>query len=387
VGGWRAVLALALVELGRPDEARAELVSFAPASLPRDGTLIPALAIAAEAASRLDMPAAAATIAAQLEPHAARYVVFGMGAGCYGSVERPLALAARSCGRVDEAVARLEAAVARDERAGLRTFLAYDRAELADTLALRGGPGDRQRAAALRAQALQEAEQLGLVRLLRSGPSRAAAATGGGIARAVDASLRRLGESFDVRFGESAFRLPASKGLAYLVELLRHPGQELHAIALAGGDPLEQAPGAGELAEGRLTSAAGLGDAGELLDARARGAYRRRLAELREDEEDAERCHDSGRLERAREEREFLERELARALGLGGRERRAGSAAERARLNVTRALASAVRKLGAEDPDLGEHLTATIRTGLFCCYTPDPRRPVAWSLDEPPRRD
>jgi hypothetical protein len=380
VGAWRAVLALALVELGRADEARAELVSFAPASLPRDGTLIPALAVAAEAASRLDMPAAAAAIAAQLEPHATRYVVFGMGAGCYGSVERPLALAARTCGRRDEAVARLETATARDERAGLRTFLAYDHAELADALALRGGPGDRQRAAALRAQALREAEQLGLVRLLRRGPPRAAAAAGG--RSAVDASLRRLGESFEVRFGERAFRLPASKGLAYLVELLRQPGRELHAAALAGGGPLEQAPGAGELAEARLTSAAGLGDAGELLDARARGAYRRRLADIREEQEDAERCHDSGRAERAREEREFLERELARALGLGGRARRAGSAAERARLNVTRALASAVRKLAAEDPDLGEHLAATIRTGLFCCYTPDPRRPVAWSLDE-----
>ena len=38
-------------------------------------------------------------------------------------------------------------------------------------------------------------------------------------------------------------------------------------------------------------------------------------------------------------------REMARAVGLGGRDRRAGSAAERARLNVTRAIKSALQKI------------------------------------------
>ncbi len=45
--------------------------------------------------------------------------------------------------------------------------------------------------------------------------------------------------------------------------------------------------------------------------------------------------------------------ELARAFGIGGRERRAASAAERARLNVTRALRTAIVRLADAVPDAG----------------------------------
>ena len=66
-----------------------------------------------------------------------------------------------------------------------------------------------------------------------------------------------------------------------------------------------------------------LGDAGELLDERAKDAYRRRLAEIEEDIEHARALNDTGREEQADAEREFLVRELSRAVGLRGRDRRA----------------------------------------------------------------
>ncbi len=28
----------------------------------------------------------------------------------------------------------------------------------------------------------------------------------------------------------------------------------------------------------------------------------------------------------------------------------------------------------------GTHLVATVRTGIFCSYTPDPRLPLSWQL-------
>jgi hypothetical protein len=70
--------------------------------------------------------------------------------------------------------------------------------------------------------------------------------------------------------------------------------------------------------------------------------------------------------------------ELARAVGLGGRDRRAASHAERARLNVTRAIRSAMANLARANPTLGEHLSRTVRTGRYCSYTPDPRAPITW---------
>jgi len=69
-----------------------------------------------------------------------------------------------------------------------------------------------------------------------------------------------------------------------------------------------------------------------------------------------------------------------RAVGLGGRDRRAASHAERARLNVTRAIRAAMAGLARANPALGTHLAATIRTGRYCSYTPDPRAPITWQI-------
>ena len=75
---------------------------------------------------------------------------------------------------------------------------------------------------------------------------------------------------------------------------------------------------------------------------------------------------------------QFLIDELAAAAGLGGRDRRAGSAAERARVNITRAIMTAVARIRAQSPALADHLDATIHTGTFCSYTPNPRAPISW---------
>ena len=64
--------------------------------------------------------------------------------------------------------------------------------------------------------------------------------------------------------------------------------------------------------------------AGEMLDARAKDAYRRRLAEIDEDLEQAQAIGDGERAAQADAERDFLLRELSRAVGLSGRDRRAG---------------------------------------------------------------
>jgi hypothetical protein len=122
------------------------------------------------------------------------------------------------------------------------------------------------------------------------------------------------------------------------------------------------------------------GDAGEMLDARAKDAYRRRLAEIDEDIEEAQSLADSERQVQAETERDFLLRELSRAVGLGGRDRRAGSASERARASVTRAVRSAMVRIREHNPALGAHLERSIRTGVYCAYLPDTRAPVEWKL-------
>jgi tetratricopeptide (TPR) repeat protein len=58
-------------------------------------------------------------------------------------------------------------------------------------------------------------------------------------------------------------------------------------------------------------------DAGEILDTRAKEAYRRRLAEIEDDIDQARAIGDAERAAQAHAERDFLVRELARAFGLG----------------------------------------------------------------------
>jgi len=188
--------------------------------------------------------------------------------------------------------------------------------------------------------------------------------------------FRREGDYWTVIFDGHTVRVRDLKGMRYLARLLADPRREYHVLDLAAGET-------GRGPQGDSSRAAdlprtGLGDAGEILDARAKDAYRRRLAEIDDDIERASATGDAERAAQAETERDFLVRELARAFGLGGRDRRAASASERARAGVTRAVRQAIARIGEHHPQLGEHLSRTIRTGTYCAYLPDPRAPVGW---------
>lgn len=57
---------------------------------------------------------------------------------------------------------------------------------------------------------------------------------------------------------------------------------------------------------------------------------------------------------------------------------KAASDSERARLSVTKALKSAVKRIAVHDPVLGLHLEHSIRTGAYCSYAPDPASRIVW---------
>ncbi|HEY5377866.1 MAG TPA: hypothetical protein VIK01_29495, partial [Polyangiaceae bacterium] len=88
-----------------------------------------------------------------------------------------------------------------------------------------------------------------------------------------------------------------------------------------------------------------VGDAGPQLDREALRQYRKRLAHLDEQLDEAEAQHHAARHAKWTAEREALLAELARATGLGGKPRRTGSPTEKARLNVTRTIRHAITYL------------------------------------------
>jgi hypothetical protein len=188
--------------------------------------------------------------------------------------------------------------------------------------------------------------------------------------------FRREGDYWSVVFEGRTVRVRDLKGMRYLARLLAHPGRDFHVLDLVAAETGRVSQVESGQAAGLLHAA--LGDAGEMLDARAKNAYRRRLAEIEDDVEQARALGDTDRAAQADAERDFLVRELSRAVGLGGRNRRASSASERARVGVTRAVRQAIGRIGEHHPELGEHLNRAVRTGTHCAYLPDRRAPAAW---------
>jgi hypothetical protein len=182
------------------------------------------------------------------------------------------------------------------------------------------------------------------------------------------ASLTLDGRWWTAAAGGTTVRLPDTKGLRYLAALVATPGAEHHAL-----DLVDRVEGVQPGLDRRH-----LGDAGAVLDGQARQAYRRRIEELREACDDALAAGELERAEALDGELQQLVGQLAQAFGLGGRERKAASAAERARLNVTRALRAALAKLIDALPAAGAALDRRVRTGLYCCYTPDAADPIRW---------
>jgi len=301
--------------------------------------------------------------------------------GMSGDVGLAAAVLAAARGRYQEAEGQFDAA--------LSIFCRYSApwAE-ADTLECWASAlvaaGDRARAAEKFDAAIEVYRRIGAperwierVTFMRE---RAAAATGSEDSASVaeigrppaSATLRCNGDYWIVSDSGTTAHLKDMKGLRYIRQLLLHPGQEFHVLDLIGRGLEPGRPRPVRTPEV---------DAGlPVLDDEARGAYRRRLRELREELAEADAFNDRGRSERARGEIDAITAQLAAAVGLGGRGRVTGGAAERARSTVTHAINAALRNIRRSLPALADELALRLTTGTFCGYTPDPAHPTDWTL-------
>jgi hypothetical protein len=350
-------LCLALVHsrTGRLDDARAAL-----AAAPRESVIAfaadpPTSILLAEVIDALGDRELAEAVTPRVEPIAGRIAAWSwLAMTCLGPTERALALLARTRGRGEEAEHWFAEAEDRARRADLRLHLARLQFERGVTLLAIGA---RDRGEACLARAAADAQRIGLPGLVaRIAAARDSKATPlpAHSEDPIAFELRRDGDSWCIAGAGEKHRLKDSRGMQLLARLVEAREREMHVLDLASlsGEPVDA------------------GDAGEVLDAQARASYRRRIGELRSEIDASEEANDYGRTERARAELEQLEAELAAAVGLGGRGRRAANATERARSNVQRRLAEAQRRIAAVSPMLGQHLERCLRTGIYCRYSP-----------------
>jgi hypothetical protein len=196
-----------------------------------------------------------------------------------------------------------------------------------------------------------------------------------GAAAAADDSdegvFRQEGEYWTLAYRGKTARLRDTKGLSYIARLLAQPGRDLHVRDLATMDR-------GNNGRNGSEPVAMEGDLGTILDARATTQYKERLAEARQELEEATAAGDLGQAARARHEVETITEQLAAAYGLGGRPRTAGDPAERVRKAVTNQIRRALDRISTAHPELGRHLTNALHTGFLCTYRPE--QPVGWRL-------
>ncbi len=302
-----------------------------------------------------------------LLPHQAKCGHWGLlGLRWSGPIARVLGMLAAATGRHTQVAEFFTQAVRVARRMSARPWLAQMMLDWAEAACRNTSNRDTARIRALLDDADTLAGELGMTivqrraracRSMLADAAPPASQAPGPRVPAVDYfRLARDGEVWLCECEGRSFRMRDSRGLQMLARLVASPGTEVHVLDLMGPADADQPIDAG--------------DSGELLDDRARRDYRRRIEALRARLEDAESIQDAEGADAARAEIEHLGDELSRAFGLDGRQRRAGSVAERARVNVQRRLKHALERIAKECPAAGRHLEWAVRTGTFCSYRP-----------------
>ncbi len=163
--------------------------------------------------------------------------------------------------------------------------------------------------------------------------------------------LERAGDVWHLRWAGRTVTLRDAKGLHDLAVLLDRPGVDVPAVELAG-------------------AAVDVASRTEpVLDRMAAAGYRRRLAALAEELDEATAGGDVVRRDRVAAERQQLLAELRRAVRPGGRARTLGTTTtERSRKAVTARIRDTIDRIRALDPELAAHLDRSVRTGVYCRY-------------------
>jgi hypothetical protein len=146
----------------------------------------------------------------------------------------------------------------------------------------------------------------------------------------------------------ATFSLADLRGLHYLRYLLERPGVDVAALELSS------------VATGHPDAELDQADMGDVLDATALAAYRRRLSELDAELDSADYRGDQTAALKLSAERAALLAQLDGAIGLRGRPRRAGASAERARIAVRKAISAALTQIERHDATVARLLRNSV---------------------------
>ena len=386
---WRAALVVVLAQAGKTADARDQLERLAArdfADLPRDTLWFPAMWLLARAVSELGDAARARRLHELLEPYAVRNVV-SPEAGVFGPVSLALATLAATAGEQADALAYLGTRPAASRRARARGPRWLGRRSsrpdcAATTTRHARGRWPRRRRAARKSWGwsccVREPPSCARTSPTRPRRRRRRASPGPG----APAVLRREGDVWAMgmegcplpRAGRQGARAPrAAPGPAR--------GGAARARSRRAGRGRRRRPRGRRRRRSRPGAAprrpsghgAGPRRGGEALLSRAGGGA-------------AGRDRGGGCVQRPRARREgargaLLDRRPAHRRGGSRRPRSPHGVGRRARAGERHAGdPGRARRVQERDAELGRSLQATVRTGTFCSYEPDPAEPLQWTV-------
>ena len=333
------------------------------ARLPADHNWLSTTCLAADVLARAAPDDELEHLLTVLLPWSGWLPVIGPGLDVLEPVDRWIAALLARLGRWDEARAHLDDALEMSRRIGDWGSLLHTWTGWMWFLIQRGRSEDLEEARSLMSRVRSLATRHGVANwgdgaLERLGVAAAPAAEA---SRDRHATIALRDDTWVIELGGREAVIRHGRGLAQLARLLASPGEEIHVLDLAEAGVNQR-------------------DLGPTLDAKAKRSYLARAAQLRDELADAEAAADLDRIDRIRHELEFIAVELGAGVGRHGRPRPSGSTAERARVSTTKAIRAAISRIAELHPELGGHLSAGVRTGLYCRYEPDPIAPISWRV-------
>ncbi len=169
----------------------------------------------------------------------------------------------------------------------------------------------------------------------------------------------REDELWQISFDGKTIRMAEAKGLYDIQRMLREPDKQFHCTDLNNHEGNQQPV--------------------LVFDEKAKRAYKNKILELQGEIQSAEYNNDFGRASILQKEYDDILHHLTVSLGLNGRTRKANDPIDKTRSAVTWRIRNVIRKMETLHPVLGKHLAASIRTGIFCSYTPE--KAVHWITD------
>lgn len=167
------------------------------------------------------------------------------------------------------------------------------------------------------------------------------------------------GDIWELKYLNQVVVMKSAKGFFDIQKLLQQPGEEFHSLDLMDSG----------IEENTATAA---------IDQKAKEQYIYRIKELQSEIDEAESMNQIERSGSLREEYEKILDHLSESMGLDGKTRKIGTTAEKARSAVTWRIRNTIKKIQKVHPELGKHLSTSIKTGTFCSYHPELE--IDWKL-------